>query len=58
MRDTAIPAHRAYPDGIDNERNIGARLWGGCMEWRAVATREKRRAASVTGIPCILTALE
>ena len=36
------------PDGISTNRNIVERLWARLKEWRAVATRYEKTAASFT----------
>ena len=51
----AIPAKRneapvAYRDWIYNNRNRVERLWGRLKEWRAVATRYEKTAASFLGV--------
>ena len=50
----AIPPQRheapvACPDGISNKRNQVERLWARLKEWRAVATRYEKTAASYLG---------
>jgi len=52
----AIPAKTSdrkpvsCPDWIYNNRTIVERLWGRLKEWRAVATRYEKTAASFLGI--------
>ena len=51
----AIPPKRneapvACPDWIYNNRNRVERLWGRLKEWRAVATRYEKTAASFLGV--------
>ena len=40
----------ACPNWISNNRNIVERLWARLKEWRAVATRYEKTAASFLGI--------
>jgi transposase len=40
----------ACPDWIYNNRNRVERLWGRLKEWRAVATRYEKTAASYLGV--------
>ena len=54
----AIPTRRneaavACPDFIYNNRNLVERLWGRLKEWRAVATRYEKTAASFMGVLCL-----
>jgi transposase len=51
----AIPTRRreapvACPDWIYNNRNCVERLWARLKEWRAVATRYEKTAASFLGV--------
>ncbi|MCJ2017551.1 transposase, partial [Methylobacterium sp. E-065] len=39
-------------------RNIVERLWARLKEWRAVATRYEKTAASFSGILCLAAALD
>src|SRR5437763_27594 len=43
----------ACPDFIYNNRNLVERLWGRLKEWRAVATRYEKTAASYPGVVCL-----
>jgi transposase len=43
----------ACPDFIYNNRNLVERLWGRLKEWRAVATRYEKTAASFLGVLCL-----
>ena len=59
----AIPPLRqeapvACPDWIYNNRNRVERLWARLKEWRAVATRYEKTAASFLGVPCLAAALD
>ena len=54
----AIPAKSneallARPDWIYNNRNVVERLWARLKEWRAVATRYEKTAASFLGVLCL-----
>jgi transposase len=54
----AIPMRRneervACPDFISNNRNVVERLWARLKEWRAVATRYEKTAASFLGVLCL-----
>ncbi len=40
----------ACPDYVYNNRNLVERLWARLKEWRAVATRYEKTAASYLGI--------
>lgn len=58
----AIPTQRneppvRFPDWIDNNRNIVERLWVRLKEWRAVATRYEKTAASFSGVLSLAVAL-
>ena len=51
----AIPTRRneaavRCPDFIDHNRNLVERLWAKLKEWRAVATRYEKTAASFLGV--------
>jgi len=46
------------PDWIYTNRNIIERLWARIKEWRAVATRYEKTAASFTGVLCLAAALD
>ena len=51
----AIPSKRneapvACPDWVYNNRNAVERLWARLKEWRAVATRYEKTAASFLGV--------
>jgi transposase len=43
----------ACPDYVYNNRNLVERLWAGLKEWRAVATRYEKTAASCLGVLCL-----
>lgn len=59
----AIPAKRneapvSCPDWIYNNRNAVERLWARLKEWRAVATRYEKTAASFLGVLHIAAAID
>jgi transposase len=59
----AIPARRneeavACPDYVYDNRNLVERLWGRLKEWRAVATRYEKTAASHLGVLCLAATLD
>lgn len=59
----AIPAKRnevpvACPAWIYRNRNVVERLWARLKEWRAVATRYEKTAASFMGVLCMAAALD
>jgi transposase len=59
----AIPTRRneeavACPDFVYHNRNRVERLWARLKEWRAVATRYEKTAASFTGVLCLAAALD
>ena len=59
----AIPPQRheapvACPDGIYNNRNQVERLWARLKEWRAIATRYEKTAASFMGVLYLSAALD
>ncbi len=59
----AIPPQRheapvACPDWVYNNRNRVERLWARLKEWRAVATRYEKTAASFTGVLCLAATLD
>jgi transposase len=59
----AIPPQRheapvACPDWIYTNRNRVERLWARLKEWRAVATRYEKTAASFTGVLCLAATLD
>ena len=59
----AIPPKRneapvACPDWAYNNRNRVERLWGRLKEWRAVATRYEKTAASFMGVLCLAASLD
>ena len=59
----AIPPQRheapvACPGWIYHNRNRVERLWGRLKEWRAVATRYEKTAASFIGVLCLAAALD
>ena len=59
----AIPPRRneapvACPEWIYNNRNKVERLWARLKEWRAVATRYEKTAASFLGVLCLAAALD
>ena len=43
----------ACPDYVYNNRNLVERLWARLKEWRAVATRYEKTAASYLGVLCL-----
>lgn len=59
----AIPSKRdevqlACPEWIYNNRNVVERLWARLKEWRAIATRYEKTAASFTGLLCLAAAID
>ena len=59
----AIPPKRneapvACPDWAYNNRNRVERLWGRLKEWRAVATRYEKTAASFMGVLCLAASMD
>ena len=59
----AIPPRRdeapvACPDWIYNNRNLVERLWARLKEWRAVATRYEKTAASFAGLLHLAAAID
>jgi transposase len=59
----AIPTRRneatvACPDYVYTNRNLVERLWARLKEWRAVATRYEKTAASFLGILCLAATLD
>jgi transposase len=48
----------ACPDYIYNNRSLVERLWGRLKEWRAVATRYEKTAASYLGVPCLAATMD
>ena len=59
----AIPAKRneapiACPDWIYANRHLVEQLWARLKEWRAVATRYEKTAASFLGVLCLATSLD
>ena len=59
----AIPPKRneapvACPDWAYNNRNRVERLWGRLREWRAVATRYEKTAASFLGVLCLAASMD
>lgn len=59
----AIPTKRheaavRCPDWIYRHRNEVERLWGRLKEWRAVATRYEKLAASFIGVLCLAASME
>ena len=59
----AIPPRRdeapvACPDWIYNNRNVIERLWARLKEWRAVATRYEKTAASFVGLLHLAAAID
>ena len=48
----------ACPEWIYTNRNIVERLWARLKEWRAVATRYEKTAASFTGVLHLAAALD
>ncbi|MGF3028107.1 transposase, partial [Methylobacterium aquaticum] len=47
----------ACPDWIYNNRNIVERLWARLKQWRAIATRHEKTAASFMGVLCLASTL-
>lgn len=59
----AIPTKRneaavRCPDWIYVHRNRVERLWGRLKEWRAIATRYEKRAASFMGVLCLAASMD
>src|ERR687894_498432 len=59
----AIPTKRnepvlACPDWICTNRNVVERLWARLKEWRAVATRYEKTAASFIGVLCLAATID
>ena len=59
----AIPSKRneeqvACPPWIYHNRNLVERLWARLKEWRAVATRYEKTAASFMGVLCLAAACD
>ena len=59
----AIPTKRneapvRCPEWIYVHRNQVERLWGRMKEWRAVATRYEKTAASFMGVLCLAAAMD
>ena len=59
----AIPTRRseapvACPAWIYDNRNLVERLWARLKEWRAVATRYEKTAASYRGVLCLAATLD
>ena len=48
----------ACPDYIYNNRSLVERLWGRLKEWRAVATRYEKTAASYLGVLCLAATMD
>ena len=48
----------ACPAWIYHNRNLVERLWGRLKEWRAVATRYEKTAASYLGVLCLAAAAD
>jgi transposase len=48
----------ACPEWIYTNRNLVERLWARLKEWRAIATRYEKTAASFMGILCLAAALD
>ena len=48
----------ACPEPIYNNRNRVERLWARLKEWRAVATRYEKTAASFLGVLCLAAATD
>jgi transposase len=51
-------AHVACPDWIYKDRNQVERLWARLKEWRAIATRYEKTAASYIGVLCLAAATD
>jgi transposase len=56
--DQAPRGRRALPGWIYRHRNEVERLWGRLKEWRAVATRYEKLAASFIGVLCLAASME
>ena len=59
----AIPPKRneapvACPEWIYANRNRVERLWARLKEWRAVATRQEKTAASFMGVLCLAASMD
>ena len=59
----AVPAKKneapvRCPDFIYQNRNRVERMWGRLKEWRAVATRYEKTAASYTGVLCLAATMD
>jgi len=59
----AVPPKRgeapvACPAWVYTNRNRVERLWGRLKEWRAVATRYEKTAASFMGVLCLAASLD
>ena len=48
----------ACPDYIYNNRSLVERPWGPLEEWRAVATRHEKTAASPLGVLCLAATMD
>ena len=48
----------ACPDFVHNHRDRAGRPWGRLEEWRAVATRYGRTAASFPGVLCLAATVD
>jgi transposase len=48
----------ACPAWVYNDRNRVERLWARLKEWRAVATRYEKTAASFLGVLCLAAAVD
>jgi len=48
----------ACPEPIYNNRNRVERLWARLKEWRAVATRYEKTAASFLGVLCLAATID
>jgi transposase len=48
----------ACPAWVYHNRNLVERLWGRLKEWRAVATRYEKTAASFLGVLCLAATID
>ena len=48
----------ACPECVYDNRDLVERLWGRLEEWRAVATRYEKTAASYLGVPCLAATMD
>ena len=55
-RKNEAPVH--CPDFIYQNRNRVERMWGRLKEWRALATRCEKNAASFKGVLCLVATMD